>query len=144
MPRKSAASLSVVVDTQQIRLRPPADMPGREREIFVALIAANPPTHFRSSDLPLLTQYCAASVLSERALDELRREAVSKDGKASPWLQVFGQANKACMSLSMRLRLSPQARQPNNPTRREPQLSAYEKMRLSNADDNGRATADDE
>jgi len=48
------------------------------------------------------------------------------------------------MALAMRLRLSPQARQPNNPTRREPQLSAYEQMRLSNADNGRHAAADDE
>jgi hypothetical protein len=90
-----------------------------------------------------LTQYCAASVLSERALDELRRAPVSKDNKASPWLQVFDKANRACMALAMRLRLSPQARQPNNPTR-EPRLSVYERMRLSDADNGRHAAADEE
>jgi hypothetical protein len=114
---------------------------GPERDLFIELIAANPPQHFRPSDMPLLTQYVAAAVLSERALDQLRRAPLVK-GKASPWLQVFDKANRACMALAMRLRLSPQARQPNNP-KREPQLSAYERMRLSNAD-NGRHTAIDE
>jgi hypothetical protein len=144
MPRKSAASLSVVVDTQQIRLRPPPNLPQPERTLFVELVTSCAPSHFKAADLPLLVQYCAASVLSERALDELRREPVSKDNKASAWLQVFDKANRACMALAMRLRLSPQARQPNNPTRRDPQLSAYERMRLSDADNGRHATADDE
>jgi hypothetical protein len=135
VPRKSAASLSVVVDTQQARLRPPTNLPQPERTLFVELVTSCAPSHFRQSDLPLLTQYCAASVLSERALDELRREPVSKDNKASAWLQVFDKANRACMALAMRLRLSPQARAPNNPTRREPALSAYEAMRIANVDD---------
>jgi len=39
------------------------------------------------------------------------------------------------LGLSMRLRLSPQARQANNPTRPTPPVSAYEKMRLSDAED---------
>ena len=82
MPRRSAASLSVVaVEPGSNRLRPPANLRGPERDLFIELIAANPPQHFRLSDMPLLTQYCAASVLSERALDELRRAPVSKDNK---------------------------------------------------------------
>jgi phage terminase small subunit len=134
MPRKSAASLKVVaIDTHEIRLRPPANLPPPERALFVELVSANPPNHFRPSDLPLLTQYCAASVLNEQSVVELRR-APMIDGKASPWLQVFEKTNRAVVALSMRLRLSPQARQPNNPKREQP-LSAYEKMRLADVDD---------
>jgi hypothetical protein len=80
--------------------------------------------------MPLLVQYVSAAVLSERALVELRRSPLNKEGKASPWLVVFEKANRASIALSMRLRLSPQARAPNNPTRQPPPLSAYEKMRL--------------
>ena len=135
MPRKSAASLNVVaVDSRTIRLRPPPDLPQPERDLFVAVVAANPPTHFRDSDLPLLVQYCAAAVLSERAMAELRTSPIV-DGKPSAWLAVFEKANRAMLGLSMRLRVSPQARQANNPTRPTPPVSAYEKMRLSDAED---------
>jgi hypothetical protein len=128
MPRKS--SNVVAIDTRQNRLRPPANLDGPERDLFVALIAANPPTHFRESDMPLLLQYCAAAVLSERAVAELRAAPII-DGKPSAWLAVFEKSSRSMLGLSMRLRLSPQARQTNNPTRPPPPLSAYEKMRLS-------------
>jgi hypothetical protein len=81
-----------------------------------------------------LVQYCAASVLGERAMAELR-EAPVIEGKTSPWLAVFEKASRAMVALSMRLRLSPQARAPNNPTRPAPRLSAYEMEALRDAED---------
>jgi hypothetical protein len=135
MPRKSAASSNVVeIDTRLTRLRPPTTLPRSERTLFAELVASNPPGHFRPSDLPLLVQYCAASVLGERAMAELR-EAPVIEGKTSPWLVVFEKASRATVALSMRLRLSPQARAPNNPTRPTPRLSAYEMEALRNAED---------
>ena len=132
MPRKS--SNVVAIDTRQNRLHPPANLDGPERDLFVALVAANAPTHFRDSDMPLLLQYCAAAVLSDRAMAELRAAPII-DGKPSAWLAVFEKANRAMLGLSMRLRLSPQARQANNPTRPQPRLSAYEMEALRNAED---------
>ena len=132
MPRKS--SNVVVIDTGQNRLRPPPDLPQPERDLFVAVVAANPPTHFRDSDMPLLVQYCAAAVLSERATSELRISPIV-DGKPSAWLAVFEKASRAMVALSMRLRLSPQSRAANNPTRPTPRLSACEMEALRNAED---------
>jgi len=80
MPRKS--SNVVAIDTRQNRLHPPANLDGPERDLFVALVAANAPTHFRDSDMPLLLQYCAAAVLSDRAMAELRAAPII-DGKPS-------------------------------------------------------------
>src|SRR5262249_53842562 len=98
------------------------------------LVAANPPSHFKPSDMVLLSQYCAAAVLNEKAAAELRAAPII-DGKPSPWLPIFEKTNRAVIALSARLRVSPQARAPNAPTRREPQLSFYELERLSDADD---------
>jgi hypothetical protein len=84
-----------------------------ERKLFADLVAANP-AHFRSSDLPLLCQYVQAATLSEQAAVELRVSPVV-GGRPSPWLTVFEKASRALVALSMRLRLSPQARAPNNP-----------------------------
>src|SRR5262249_57439160 len=62
VPRNPAASWSVVaVDPGSNRPRPPANLRGPERNLFIELIAANPPQHFRLSDRPLLTQYVAAA-----------------------------------------------------------------------------------
>jgi len=138
MPRKSAAELNVVaIEGRANRLRPPTTLPQPERDLFAQLVAANAPTHFKVSDVPLLVQYVTAAVLADRAAENLRGEPVV-GGRPSPWLAVFEKTNRAMVALSMRLRLSPQARSPNHPppagARKEPTPSAYEIMRLSDAD----------
>ena len=80
-----------------------------ERTVFVDVVTACDPTHFQPSDLPLLCRYCEAAVLGEQAALELRRGAVV-DGKPSPWITIQEKAVRAMVSLSMRLRLSPQSR----------------------------------
>jgi hypothetical protein len=128
MPRRSTASLAAVVplDSRAVRLRPPADLPEPERALFARLTAANPPGHFRESDLPLLCQYCTASIINDQAAKELRAAPVV-EGRPSPWLTIFEKTNRAMLGLSMRLRVSPQARAPNNSgSRPTPRLSAYE------------------
>ena len=68
MPRRSAASLSVVpLDRRASRLRPPAHLSEAERSAFVDLVSACKPGHFQASDLPLLVRYVEASVLAEQA-----------------------------------------------------------------------------
>src|SRR5262245_25676404 len=137
MPRKSAAELNVVaIEGRTNRLRPPANLPQPERDLFAQLVAASAATHFKLSDVPLLTQYVTAAVLADRAAEVLRVEPVV-GGRPSPWLAVFEKANRAVVALSMRLRLSPQARSPNHPpgARKEPTPSAYDVMRLTNDDE---------
>jgi phage terminase small subunit len=108
--RKSAAALAVIgVDGNPNRLLPPASLSDAERAVFVDVVTACDPTHFQPSDLPLLCRYCEAAVLGEQAALELRRGAVV-DGKPSPWITIQEKAVRAMVSLSMRLRLSPQSR----------------------------------
>jgi hypothetical protein len=128
MPRRSAASaqLAIVPGTPQ-RLRPPPELSATERKIFAELVASSKPDHFRASDLPLLCAYCRAIALERHSAKAL----AAGDDKALPrWTQ----AGKAMVALSMRLRLSPQARAPNNPTRPQPQshaaVSYYDRARL--------------
>jgi hypothetical protein len=56
-------------------------------------------------------RYVEASCLADHAGQELRCGAVV-DGKPSPWLVVLEKCQRAMVALSMRLRLSPQARSP--------------------------------
>jgi hypothetical protein len=132
MPRKSAAALSVVsLDAATPRLRPPATLSEAERALFVDLISTNRAEHFQQSDLPLLCRYVEAAVMAERAAAELRENPVI-NGKASPWLVIQEKNLRAMVSLSMRLRLSPQARNPKTSSARPAQpLSYYERMALS-------------
>jgi phage terminase small subunit len=108
--RKSAEARSVItLDGQSTRPSPPATLSEPEREMFATIIAGCDADHFRQTDLPLLSRYCEAAVLAERAALELRNGAVV-DGKPSPWIVIQEKCVRAIVSLSMRLRLSPQSR----------------------------------
>jgi phage terminase small subunit len=107
--RKSAAALSVVDVHDQQKLLPPAFLSEPERELFASIVGGCDADHFRQTDLPLLSRYCEAAVLAENAALELRDGAVV-DGKPSPWIVVQEKCVRALVSLSMRLRLSPQSR----------------------------------
>jgi hypothetical protein len=99
----------------------------------IDLVASNKPEHFRNSDTPLLAAYCRAIALERRSAAALAKG----DDKA---LVRWREAVRAMIPLSLRLRLSPQARAPNNPTRPQPQLkpqaalSYYDSVRLEGDD----------
>jgi phage terminase small subunit len=113
MPRKSAAASAITAQSSSAtRLRPPASLSQSERKIFADLVGACAADHFRPSDLPLLSCYVAAVDLAERAAKELRKHPVL-DGKVSAWITVQEKAVRTIVALSLRLRLSPQARHPN-------------------------------
>jgi hypothetical protein len=132
MPRKQTNVIPP--DPNANRLRPPDNLPPPERAVFVEMVTGNPPSHFRASDLRLLVQYCCAVVLNERACAELRAEPI-RDNKSSPWLNVFEKTGRAMMALSMRLRLSPQARLPKTINHKGPRPSYYDLMQLENNED---------
>jgi hypothetical protein len=113
--------------TWSTRLRPPATLSPPASVEFVRIVTTEEAQHFRASDLPLLTQYCEAAALAERAARELQRD----DAEAC-WLTRWDKATRVMAGLSMRLRISPQARAPHNPTRpqRGSVLSHYEVMAL--------------
>jgi hypothetical protein len=112
--RKSAAELATtVVDDHSFRLNPPASLADPERKVFVDLVASVVVEHFSQCDMPLLCAYCRAIVLEQRAAAQLRRTPTD-----SKWLAVWEKAQRAMVALSLRLRLSPQARVRN--TKPEP------------------------
>jgi P27 family predicted phage terminase small subunit len=111
MPRKSAASLAVVrVDAGGSRLRPPSELGEEERAVWMSIVGACAEKHFERSDAPLLARYCESVVLARRAAAALMSEGPVIAGRTSPWLVVQEKAVRAMVSLSMRLRVSPQAR----------------------------------
>jgi hypothetical protein len=133
MPRRSAASFEFPnVSGVPARLTPPSDLSPEERQLFADIISSTKPEHFKSSDTPLLCAYVRAIVLERRSAAEL----AEGDDKA---LARWNGATKAMVSLSMRLRLSPQSRQPNNPSRPgsrpERPLSYYEQQALLEGED---------
>ena len=106
MPRKSSASLAVLsVDGSPPRLQSPATLSPTERDIFTSLVSTVDRRHFRPSDLPLLSSYCRAIDLEARAAKALTDDPCDKQ-----WLSAWEKASRVMVALSMRLRLSPQAR----------------------------------
>jgi hypothetical protein len=104
--RKSAAALAVTaVDGRPTRLNPPSTLSEPERRAFLDLVASVVPEHFVPCDLPLVCAYVRAIALEERAAVQLRKTATD-----SKWLAVWEKAQRAMVALSLRLRLSPQAR----------------------------------
>jgi phage terminase small subunit len=109
--RKSAAELSTpAIGVLETRLKPPSSLSVAERKAFLGLVRACHEDHFVPSDLPLLCRYCEAIVLAETAALELRRDGAVVNGRPSPWITVQEKAVRAIVALSLRLRLSPQAR----------------------------------
>ena len=98
MPRRSAASLSVVsLDAARAaRLRPPSSLTKVEQSIFSEL-AANAP-HLRAADVMLLASLAQATNLSRRTARD--------PSKAAVWER----ATRMQMALSRSLRLTPQSR----------------------------------
>ena len=120
------------------KLRPPANLPEPERELFASLVAACSPQHFKLSDMPLLCRYCEASTLAGQAADHLRAEGPVIAGRVNPWLTVREKEIRAMTALSMRLRLSPQSRNPTHQpagTGKQSTPSAYEILRAAKGDD---------
>jgi hypothetical protein len=128
MPRRSRASLSVVSGKlPSSRLQAPASLSDSERILFNQLVTSCDRKHFIESDLPLLVRYVQASCLADQAAQELRNGAVV-DGKVSPWRIVLERCQRALGTLSLRLRLSPQARHRKSPGRPQP-VSYYDLAR---------------
>ena len=134
MPRRAAADLAVVpVAPLARRLQPPDTLSPLARDEFVRIVMSERPDHFRQSDLVLLVQYVEASAMATRAVQELQND----DAKAS-WLIRWEKACRTLTALSARLRICPQARQPNNPSRSQPKsVSYYDQMRLEGDLDGG-------
>jgi phage terminase small subunit len=129
--RKSRASLSLVTVPEPVeRLVAPAFLTEEEREIFADLVASTTPKHFKVSDAPLLTAYCQ-SVATQRMSSREFKRAPLLGGRASPWAAVEEKAIRSMVALSMRLRLSPQARDRHQPSRAAKKLSYYERAALA-------------
>jgi hypothetical protein len=106
MPRRSKAELLVAIPPapKRISVRPPPTLSEPARRVFEQLASSVDYEHFVFSDVPLLAQYAEAIVLTEHSAAELR---VSPNPQA---LALWEKATRVMVALSMRLRLSPQAR----------------------------------
>jgi hypothetical protein len=123
------------------RIRPPPGLGGREKEVFLSLVAACPAAQFQPSDAALIARWAESIVLAEQAAGELEAGGVvTSDGKVSPWFTVHQRASKTVSELALRLRLGPQSRQPRAPKTKARPLSYYEELDLR-AEPDGEETA---
>jgi phage terminase small subunit len=132
MPRRSGAffeTLPHAAPSSPIpRLKPPESMSEAARKVFLDLVVGSRADQFQVTDLPLLCRYAEAAALADRAEGEIARRPLVK-GKPNPWAAHLAAATKTVSMMAMRLRLSPQARAPNNPSRgRAAPMSYYERM----------------
>ena len=125
-----------LTDGRPRRLQPPRELPEPERRIWARVVGNATRGHFEPSDTPLITAYVGAIAQLEWADLALREQGDVLDGKLNPWGRVKEMAIKSIEMLSMRLRVSPQARRDKAkvPDR---SMSYYEQMELEENDPNG-------
>jgi phage terminase small subunit len=128
--RRSAADRAVIRPAGGFgRLRPPADLGEAEVAVWRQIVLTCDDKHFQASDAPLLVRYCQNVVLASRAAATLDREGGVVGGRPNPWLIVAEKCDRALVALSMRLRISPQARmRREGSVPKEPAASIYALM----------------
>jgi hypothetical protein len=124
----SGASSPGFAGRLQRRLRPPDDLSPEAKAVVLDVVVNSNPEHFQPADLPLLCIY-AEAVVQARSCAKIIREGGGTD------LVVKQQRNalSAVFQLSMRLRISPQARQPHisrGSNTRAPSVNYYERLQL--------------
>jgi hypothetical protein len=110
MPRRSAASLSVIPLAREIRTIPPPNrLSPAQSEIFRAIVGSKPAGYFQPGDLPAieaLAQHLERRQRIEAALSEVQPTAPEFDGLA----RATDRETRVSLALMRALRLTPQAR----------------------------------
>ena len=112
MPRPSTAGIAAEQYSPppiHQRIKPPADLDGDAKKIFMDIVIACRPEHFQGCDVPLLASYCRAVVL-EKTATKLIAEDPEKVSRGL--IQTQKTAFTTMRVLCVRLRVSPQGRQP--------------------------------
>jgi hypothetical protein len=129
VPRKSSSALAFSTSTAD-RIKPPGDLAGEARKLFVDLVCSCRPDHFDPVDAPVLARYARALVEEKVAADELAL-AYILDSRPSPWLAIWQAKIRAVTTLSRMLKLNPAGRH-SAPSSAEPPLplSYFERQAL--------------
>ena len=85
-------------------------MPKPEQTVWRRILAAVASDHFNQSDVVLLTEFCRAAALADRAAKEIEAHGPIYDERVSPWVTVQEKAQRALVALAGKLRLCPQSR----------------------------------
>jgi phage terminase small subunit len=117
--RTSAAALSLATSQNVVSLSrrpdPPKDLSKREVELWTGIVSAQVHDWFGAGDMPILSAYCRAIALHERASAQAEGAAFtvfSPQGSESvnPIFKVQDMAARQIATLAVKLRLSQSAR----------------------------------
>ena len=111
MPRKSAAALSVVRPSPDVRPDEPPGLSAEERALWRAVVDSKPADWFGPDSVPVLKEYVRAAVTCD-TLDGMVRAALKSrdvtDMKAA--LQMRDRESRRVAGLATKLRLTQQSR----------------------------------
>ena len=71
--RKSAAELATVTNLPIRLLAPPADLSAEEAEVWGRVVATKPGDWWDAGSIPLLAQFCRATVQAEMVAEQVRQ-----------------------------------------------------------------------
>jgi hypothetical protein len=130
-------SFAVIGGDSDDRIIPPPDLKGEPLQLFLNLVMACRAEHFQPSDAFLLASYCRALVLERDATELIQKDPA---GATTQLVKVQQSSLVTVYKLAIRLRLSPQGRQPTLPPylnrlKASTNESYYDRMRLEKSDD---------
>lgn len=114
--QKSQAALASVTPLPVRLLQPPADLSVEEAEVWSRVAATKPGDWFDAGSIPLLAQYCRATVQAELIADLVRQTASSmlsdpsQLGTYKELRKIQGALSGEMNSLARAMRLTQQAR----------------------------------
>ena len=108
MPRRSFAALPFS-EASTSRVKPPDDLTGDARTVFVDLVLSTRPDHFQESDVATLCVFCEAVVLAKAATAGLKADGYVS-AEPSGWLPILQAATRTVSTYGRMLRLNPAAR----------------------------------
>ena len=112
---QSAASLATVTTLPNLRPAPPAELASDEAAHWHLIVQYLPSDWFRAADLPVLTAYCRAIALHEKASAQLKDAPLvltAGNGREykNPLLTIQNTAALQLCTLAAKLRLTPSSR----------------------------------
>lgn len=111
MPRKSAASLSVVPRTPAAERSEPGDLSPAELGLWREVVASKPAEWFGPDSAPILKEYVRAAVMCDRLVGVVEQALVDGDPtEIKSALDMRDKESKRAVSLATKLRLTQQSR----------------------------------
>jgi hypothetical protein len=107
MPRKSAASLSVIPLAPKPFPEPPCELTKRQAAIWREIVSCRPPEYFDRACWALLVAYCRHADMAEVIAGLIRNCDPDDLYRYGRFLDLAARESKMMMMLSAKLRLAP-------------------------------------